>query len=434
MNTGSSNNRNRIRYMKIRRKMAGRVLVLLLLPLFIMVPFYGSGTLQAADMDLVSGGVPMDLILVIDESGSMKKNDPGNMRVEAARLFIELNQILTEGNRVSIVGFGEKTNIYIEPTEIAMNKQDIMEAVSSIKSNQSLTDMKSALMEVKSMLDERVRKNHAVVIFLTDGDLGIDDIPVPDEIREGSGDQKDKPEPPSREIEKTGDKDENDEDGQPDENITPDPENRLNEYLEEYKSELFELCYEYQKDNIQIFPIAFTAEANTDILEEIAKITLSRLWVSQNASDIRDIYLDIFKFITSTFISVYPQEGGGQIIGSIPVGDYVGKLVTIAIANESVKEPGIKLLPPSESTEHEITDIIDSSYTIKIVNGPDKGIWKYSIDGDMILAFELARISLLDPLKAVYFMDSKVPVMIHFPHLRVSKEPWSIRTLRYSVI
>ncbi len=398
--------------MKNKRKITGQVLVLLLVPLFIMASFSGSGTLQAADMDMVSGGAPMDLVLVIDESGSMKKNDPGNLRVEAARLFIELNQILTEGNRVSIVGFGEKTNIYIEPTEIAMNKQDIMEAVSNIKSNQSLTDMKSALMEVKSMLDERVRKNHAVVIFLTDGDLGIDDIPVPDEIRNGSGDQKDRPEPPSREIEKTGDKDESDKDGQIDENIGSDPEDRLNEYLEKYKSELFELCYEYQKDNIQIFPIAFTAEANTDILEEIAEITLSRLWISHNASDIRDIYLDIFKFITNTFISVYPQEGMEKIMGSIPIGDYAGKLVVIAIANESVKEPDITLLPPSESIEYEITDIIDSSYTIKIVNGPDKGVWKYSVDGDMILALDLARISLIDPLKAVYFIDSKVPVMI----------------------
>jgi len=124
--------------MKNKRRITGQVLVLLLLPLFIMASFSGSGTLQAADMDLMSGGAPMDLVLVIDESGSMKKNDPGNLRVEAARLFIELNQILTEGNRVSIVGFGEKTNIYIEPTEVAMKKQEIMEAVSNIKSNQNL--------------------------------------------------------------------------------------------------------------------------------------------------------------------------------------------------------------------------------------------------------------------------------------------------------
>ncbi len=401
--------------MKNRRKIISKILVLLLLPLFIIISFPGSGFLQAVDIDLASGGAPIDLVLVIDESGSMKNNDPENLRVDAARLFIELNQILTEGNRVSIIGFGEETNIYIEPTEIAKNKKKIMEAISNIKSNQDLTDMKSALEEVKLMLDERVKKNQTVVIFLTDGDLGIDDIPIPDYIREGNSNQEDKPEPPVRETEKSGDKYESNEgggDSQSDESIVSDPQERLDEYLEEYKAELFELCYEYQRDNIQIFPIAFTEEANTDVLEEIADITLSKLWVSKNASDIRDIYLDIFKFITGVFISVYPQEGREQIEGSIPVGDYMEKLVVIAVANEGINEPDIRLYAPSEGMKNEIIEIIDSSYTIKIVNKPDKGVWKYSINGDMVLAMELARVSLLEPLKAVYFMDSKVPVMI----------------------
>ncbi|MCD4670414.1 MAG: VWA domain-containing protein [Actinomycetia bacterium] len=398
--------------MKNRRKITGRVLILLLLPLFIIASFSGFGILQAAGMDPVSGGAPMDLVLVIDESGSMKKNDPGNLRVDAARLFIELNQILTEGNRVAIVGFGEKTNIYIELTKIAKNKKDIMEAISNIKSNQNLTDMKSALEEVKSMLDERVRKNRTAVIFLTDGDLGIDDIPIPDEIREG---ENGRPKPPVRETEKSGNKDESDEgdgDSQSGGNIAADPQDRLNEYLEKYKAELFELCHEYQKDNIQIFPIAFTDEANIDVLEEIADITLSRLWISKNASDIRDIYLDIFKFMTGTFIYVYSQEGRERIEGNIPVGDYMGKLVVIAAANESISKPDVGLYAPSESTECEIIEIVEPSYIIKIVNKPDEGVWEYSINGDMVLAMELASVILIEPLKAVYFMNSKIPAMI----------------------
>jgi len=401
--------------MKNRRKIISQILVFLLLPLFITISFSWSGSLQAADAGLVSDGAPIDLVLIIDESGSMKNNDPENLRVDAARLFIELNQILTEGNRISIVGFGEKTNIYIKLTEIAKNKKDIMEAISNIKSNQGLTDMKSALEEVKSMLGERVKKNQAVVIFLTDGDLGIDDIPIPDEIREGSSNQKEKPEPPARETEKSGNKDESDEgdkDSQSDVNIVSDPQDSLNEYLEEYKEELFKLCHEYQKDNIQIYPIAFTDEANIELLEEIADITFSRLWISKNASDIRDIYLDIFKFMTGTFISVYLQEGREQIEGNIPVGDYMGKLVVIAVANESISKPDIGLYAPSESKEYESTEIIGPSYSIKIINEPDEGVWEYSIDGDMVLAMELARAMLLEPLKAVYFMNSRVPVMI----------------------
>jgi len=260
-----------------------------------------------------------------------------------------------------------------------------------------------------------VKKNRTMVIFLTDGALGIDDIPIPDEITEGGSNQGGKPVPPSRETEKIGDEDESDnedEGSQSGGSIVSDPEDHLNEYLEEYKAELFELCYEYQRDDIRIFPIAFTDEANTDILEEIALITHSRMWKAQDASDIRDIFLDIFKYMTGIFITVYPQEGREPIEGSIPVEDHVKNLAVIAVTNENTKKPDIELYEPFGDTNNEITVIIEPTYIINAVNGPDKGEWKYRVDGDMVLAMDLARVVIIDPLKAVYFMDSKVPVMI----------------------
>jgi len=158
-------------------------------------------------------------------------------------------------------GSGRK-QIYIEPSEIIKNKTEIMEAISSIKSNQALTDMKPALEDVKSMLDERVKRNKTIIIFLTDGDLGIDDVPIPDEIREGDDGPKEKPEPPSRD-DKNADENSNgtaeqdvvleepvagdnkvseSEDDQID--SKPDTaESRMEEYLEEYKEELLNLCY-----------------------------------------------------------------------------------------------------------------------------------------------------------------------------------------------
>ncbi len=103
-----------------------------------------------------------DLVLLIDESGSMKKNDPDNMRVEAAKLFVDLINVLSKESRVSIVGFGENTNIYIPLTEISGNEDDIKNSINTIKSNQSLTDMKDALIVVKSMLNERQKQNKTV--------------------------------------------------------------------------------------------------------------------------------------------------------------------------------------------------------------------------------------------------------------------------------
>lgn len=408
-----------------------RILLIIILITIFILPFLAS-PLSATNGGFYSGGVAMDLILVIDESGSMRQNDPGNARINAAKLFVQLNEILTEGNRVSVVGFGEQTNIYIEPTEIGKNKPEIMEAISSIKSNQNLTDMKLALEEVKSMLDDRAKKSRTVVIFLTDGDLGIDDIPIPDEIREGSDNQKEKPKPPSKEdgsIESNGNGSKEKDSGNEDADISPitDPEaedskpesseDRLNEYLEDYKTELLNLCYQYQEDKIQIFPIAFTQEANIDILEQIADITQARLWKAETASDIRDIYLDIFKYITNAFIATSQQEKGNRLTGEIMVDGYVGKMIVIAVSNEDIRNPDIKFSAPTGSDAQTIEEIKDLSYIFKVVENPAEGLWGYEINGDMVLAMDLVQMSLLDPVKAVYFIDSEVPVIVQLSRM-----------------
>jgi len=327
-------------------------------------------------------------------------------------------------------GSGRK-QIYIEPSEIIKNKTEIMEAISSIKSNQALTDMKPALEDVKSMLDERVKRNKTIIIFLTDGDLGIDDVPIPDEIREGDDGPKEKPEPPSRD-DKNADENRNgtaeqdvvleepvagdnkvseSEDDQID--SKPDTaESRMEEYLEEYKEELLNLCYEYQEDKIQIFPIAFTGEANIEILEKIATITRAKLWRSETASDIRDIYLEIFKYITSVFIFTDKQQEGEKLIGSIPVQGYVGKLIAISVSNEDIKNPDIKITPPDDAELQDIREIRDDSYVINVIEEPVQGGWDYEINGDLVFALDLVRMKLLDPVKAVYFMDSKIPISV----------------------
>jgi len=396
----------------MKRRSIYKVLIPFFLITLIFSLFLRISIVQADDEGFISRDVPVDLVLLIDESGSMKVNDPDRLRVDAARLFIELNQILTENNRVAVAGFGEVTNIYIEPTGVAMNKQGIMDAVSSIKSNQQYTDMKDALEQVKSMLDDRIKKNHAVVIFLTDGDLGIDDIPIPDEIKEEASSSGEKPKPPPRgtddEEEGGSIKDEEKEQAPP----GADRDERLEEYLEEYKEELFQLCSQYQEDGIKIFPIAFTSEANTSILEQISSITGSRMWISQNASDVRNVYLDIFKYITNTFISVTAQKEEGASGGMLEMAGYIRKAAVISVANEYTASPGISLLPPPENGGQEIETIDDSSYAIRVVEKPQEGNWEYSIEGDLVLALDLADISLIDPLKAVYFMDSKVPVVL----------------------
>jgi len=415
--------------MKNRNTTNKIIVAIALIPLLVL--FFGHGLAWAMENNFSSNDTAFDFVLVIDESGSMKQNDPENKRIDAAKLFVELNEILTRGNRVSVVGFGEQTNIYIEPAEIGKNKTEIMEAISSIKNNQVLTDMKLALEDVKAMLDERVKRNRTIIIFLTDGDLGAEDIPIPDEIRNGDDEPGGKPEPPSRDDisadkNSTGtagqDEDLNDPvsgndqlSGSEDKQIDSKPdsaESGMEEYLEEYKDELLNLCYKYQEEKIQIFPIAFTGEANIEILEKIASITEARLWKSETASDIRDIYLDIFKYITSVFIFTSQQEEGKKLTGSMPVQDYIGKLIAISVSNKNVRDPDINITPPDDAGLQDIQEIRDASYVINVVEAPAYGDWDYEVSGDLVVALDLVRMKLLDPVKAVYFIDSKVPISV----------------------
>ena len=63
--------------------------------------------------------------------------------------------------------------------DISGNEKSISAAISKIKSDQDITDMKGALAKIKLILDSRETKNKTVVIFLTDGSLTVDDIPAP---------------------------------------------------------------------------------------------------------------------------------------------------------------------------------------------------------------------------------------------------------------
>ena len=49
----------------------------------------------------------LDVVLVMDKSGSMKKSDPQKVSIEAAKMFIDM--IKKSGANVSIVEFSEKS-------------------------------------------------------------------------------------------------------------------------------------------------------------------------------------------------------------------------------------------------------------------------------------------------------------------------------------
>jgi RHS repeat-associated protein len=104
----------------------------------------------------------VDIIFVIDQSGSMVKNDPNFRRIEAVQTFV--NAMDTNRNRIGIVEFSESSNLIQGLTN---DKNLLSDKLNSVKYTLNSTNLKSGLVTSETLFtNDDTRK---VIIFLSDG-------------------------------------------------------------------------------------------------------------------------------------------------------------------------------------------------------------------------------------------------------------------------
>ncbi len=115
--------------------------------------------------------VKTDVRVIVDVSGSMKKNDPDNLRVPALKLLVGL---LPEGVEAGVWNFGTKVKPLVRHGVVNKKWKDkANRSVNKIYSRDMFTDVESALKQVTKGWDETdsvVKRN---IILLTDGMVDI---------------------------------------------------------------------------------------------------------------------------------------------------------------------------------------------------------------------------------------------------------------------
>lgn len=110
-----------------------------------------------------------DIQVLIDVSGSMKQNDPDNLRVEAGRLLVEL---LPDASRTGLWLFAEKTVPLIASDKVdSAWKQQAGKALANIHSRGLYTHIEDAISTVLSQGFKGNGRKH--LILLTDGFVDI---------------------------------------------------------------------------------------------------------------------------------------------------------------------------------------------------------------------------------------------------------------------
>lgn len=124
----------------------------------------------AEESTLLSKNVASDVRVIIDISGSMKQNDPENLRVPALNLIVEM---LPEGSQAGVWTFGQWVNMLIAPDEVDQQWRDnAKDKAQQINSHGLRTNIGEAMEKATWKLAKDSGYGQSVIL-LTDGFVDI---------------------------------------------------------------------------------------------------------------------------------------------------------------------------------------------------------------------------------------------------------------------
>ncbi len=113
---------------------------------------------------------PVSLLFLMDSSGSMKKNDPSNIRIVAAQSLVSL---LSDRDQVTVYEFdstARSSSGGVAPVWTAAGKRGaIFEALATLGNSGEFTDFRAALVDVLRAFPEVPSNHPRIVLLLTDG-------------------------------------------------------------------------------------------------------------------------------------------------------------------------------------------------------------------------------------------------------------------------
>ncbi|UCD36399.1 MAG: VWA domain-containing protein, partial [Nitrospiraceae bacterium] len=236
------------------------------------------------------GDSGVDVVIVMDSSGSMKKTDPASLRIHAARLFISL---LGKHDRAGVVSFSDRGYplLGLTHTDSEENREKLVSAVSSISSDGRYTNLYAALYEGLSLLSHNRRAGGTpIIILMSDGMMDVGD---------------------------------------------PAEDRRLAEEIRNKLSVMLE------GEQIRVYTIAFTKHSDRALLEKISKLTGGFHNLALTDGDFHLVFASIFESLKSP--DMLPIGDNGFLIDSSVTE------VTIVTTKES-PDTQVRLTDPAGST------------------------------------------------------------------------------------
>ncbi|HET8707922.1 MAG TPA: vWA domain-containing protein, partial [Pseudomonadales bacterium] len=183
-----------------------------------------------------------DVRVLIDVSGSMKQNDPSNLRIPATKLLLKL---IPDGTEAGVWTFGEKVSAIVPLHEVnSVWRNGAANQLGKIGSAELFTNIGLALETSASGWEKSEKGKKRTVILLTDGMVDVSKSPVDNAVARSA-------------------------------------------VLEKTLAKLAE-------EGVQIHTIALSDNADTDLLKTLSIKTNGDFNVAKNADELLKIFLKVF--------------------------------------------------------------------------------------------------------------------------------------------
>jgi hypothetical protein len=285
----------------------------------------------------VAAGV--DAVLLMDSSGSMAKNDPGKLRVPAAKMFMSL---LGEQDRIGLISFSDNGYPVLHLTAPAGdNKVRILAAADKVSSRGVYTNLYAALAKGVAMLDKESQpERDRILVLMSDGKMDVGDT---DEDWALTGQLRG------------------------------------------------ELLQSVKDKGIKVYTIAFTQASDIELLRQVASETGALFKLARSDADLHQVFSAIFESAKAP--DMLPIEGGEFVV------DDSIEEVTIVASKERedvrifLQDPGGRELS-SDAAGDTLKWFVSHHFDMITVTKPQTGTWKLLFSAGNNRAYIVTNMSL----------------------------------------
>lgn len=279
----------------------------------------------------------LDVVLVMDSSGSMKHTDPQELRKPAARLLVSL---LGKEDRVAVVSFSDQGYPVAYLTSATADKT-LFPAIDRVSSKGALTNLLGAVEAARRVLAKGARpEQRRLIVLMSDGRM---DLGNPQAERDATA-------------------------------------RLLDEFVPQLKGE-----------GVELHTIAFTEESDRVLLERLAQSGGGRFYLARSDSELHEVFTALFEQnkapdilpFTGERFHIDPAVSEVTIIGSKE-----GANVRLTLLSPSGKQLSAKRHPPEVRWQE------SQQFDLITMPKPETGDWALQASAGKNRAYVLTDLKL----------------------------------------